>query len=57
MTVAEEIAAAADQPVVFVDNAIWLLCARDEGWYFTNSELEEIANNSRRPRTRIEAPQ
>ena len=57
MTVAEEIAAAADQSVVFVDNAIWLLCARDEGWYLTNSELEEIASNSRRSRTRIEAPQ
>ncbi len=53
MTVAAEIAAAADQPVVFVDNAIWLLCARDEA-HLTNSELEEIANNSRRTQTRIE---
>ncbi len=30
---------------------------KDEGWYLTNSELEEIASNSRRSRTRIEAPQ
>ena len=47
MTVAEEIAAAADQSVVFVDNAIWLLCAKDEA-YLTNSELQQIANISRR---------
>ena len=43
MTVVEEIAAAANQPVVYVDNAIWLLCARDEA-SLTNSELEKIAN-------------
>lgn len=43
MTVAEEIAVAAERPVVFVDNAIWLLCARDEV-SLTNSELGEIAN-------------
>ena len=46
MTVVEGIAAAVDHPVVFVDNAIWLLCARDEA-YLTNSELEELASNSR----------
>ena len=43
MTVAEEIAVAAERPVVFVDNATWLLCARDEV-SLTNSELGEIAN-------------
>ena len=46
MTVVEGIAAAVNQPVVFVDNAIWLLCAIDEA-YLTNSELEELASNSR----------
>lgn len=45
MTVTEGIAAATGQPVVFVDNAIGLLCARDEA-SLANSELEEIANNS-----------
>ena len=50
---AEEITAAAAQPVVFVDNSIWLLCARDEA-YLTDSELDKIASNSRQSRTGIE---
>ena len=45
MTVTEGVAVATGQPVVFVDNAIWLLVARDEA-SLTNSALEEIANNS-----------
>ena len=42
MTVVEKMAVSAGKPVVFVDNAIWLLCAKDE-LYLTNSKLAEIA--------------
>ena len=42
MTVAEQVAIAAERPVVFVDNAVWLLCARDEV-HLTNAELAGIA--------------
>ena len=42
MTVVEKIAVSAGKPIVFVDNAIWLLCAKDE-LYLTNSKLAEIA--------------
>ena len=49
MTVAERVAEAAKRPVVFVDNAIWLLCAKGE-LYLTNSELAEIANEARVPK-------
>ena len=51
MTVAEQIAEAAEASVVFVDNAIWLLCAKDE-LYLTNPELAAIAHQSR-PRTTV----
>ena len=43
MTVAEGIADAAERPVVLVDNAIWMLCAKGE-MRLTNSELAAIAN-------------
>ena len=43
MTAAESIAEVAGRPVVLVDNAIWLLCARS-GLYLTNSELAEMAH-------------
>ena len=42
ITVAEQVAIAAERPVVFVDNAVWLLCARDEV-HLTNAELAGIA--------------
>ena len=48
MTVAERVAEAAERPVVFVDNAIWLLCAKGE-LYLTNAELAEIARSARLP--------
>lgn len=49
MTVAERVAEAAERSVVFVDNAIWLLCAKGE-LYLTNSELSEIAHEARVPK-------
>lgn len=49
MTVAERVAEAAERSVVFVDNAIWLLCAKGE-LYLTNSELAEIAHEARVPK-------
>ncbi len=48
MTVAERVAEAAERSVVFVDNAIWLLCAKGE-LYLTNAELAEIAHKARLP--------
>ena len=48
MTVVEQIADTAERPVVFVDNAIWLLCARDEV-HLTNAELAEIAHKAGLP--------
>ena len=42
MEAVEALAEAASQPVVMVDNAIWLLCARGE-LYLTNKELEALA--------------
>lgn len=42
MTVAEGIAEAGERPVVLVDNAIWMLCAKGE-MRLTNSELAAIA--------------
>ena len=48
MTVAEQIVEAAERPVVFVDNAIWLLCARDE-LHLTNSKLSRIADEAGLP--------
>ena len=43
MSVAEQVADAAEHHVAFVDNAIWLLCARDEV-HLTNAQLAGIAN-------------
>ena len=48
MTVAEQIAYAAEHHVAFVDNAIWLLCARDEA-HLTNAQLAAIANEAGLP--------
>ena len=48
MTVAERVAKAAERSVVFVDNAIWLLCAKGE-LYLTNTELAELAHRARPP--------
>jgi len=45
MTAVEEIATAANTPVVLVDNAIWLLCAKS-GLYLTNPELAAMAHES-----------
>ena len=42
MTAAQEIATAANTPVVLVDNAIWLLGAKS-GLYLTNPELAALA--------------
>ena len=42
MTAVEEIAEVAAKPAVFVDNAVWLLCAKS-GLYLTNPELAEMA--------------
>ena len=48
MAVAGRVAEAAERSVVFVDNAIWLLCAKGE-LYLTNAELAEIACNAHLP--------
>ena len=48
MTTAEQIAEAANESVAFVDNAIWLLCAKDE-LYLTNSELAAMADQIEPP--------
>ena len=45
MTAAQEIATAANMPVVLVDNAIWLLCAKS-GLYLSNPELAAMARES-----------
>ena len=45
MTAVQEIATAANTPVVLVDNAIWLLCAKS-GLYLTNPELAALARES-----------
>ena len=42
MGAVQDIAEAAGRPVVMVDNAIWLLCAKS-GLYLANSELAELA--------------
>ena len=48
MTVAEQVADAAERHVANVDNAIWLLCARDEV-HLTNAQLAGIANKAGLP--------
>lgn len=45
MEAVQDIATAADTPVVLVDNAIWMLCAKS-GLYLTNPELAELACDS-----------
>ena len=45
MEAVQDIATAADRPVVLVDNAIWVLCAKS-GLYLTNPELAELASDS-----------
>ena len=42
MTAMQEIAEAAGEPVVLVDNAVWLLCAKS-GLHLTNTQLAELA--------------
>ena len=54
MGAVQDIATAASMPVVMVDNAIWLLCAKS-GLYLTNPELAELARESRAPQERAEA--
>lgn len=53
MTAVEQIAAAAKETVVFVDNAIWLLCAEDGakyGLHLTNEQLAQIASEAKSPK-------
>ena len=54
MEAMQEIATAARTPVVMVDNAIWLLCAKS-GLYLTNPELAELARESGAPGDRADA--
>ena len=51
MAAVQEIAEAAGERVVLVDNAIWLLCAKS-GLYLTNRELAEIAHEGEPPEDR-----
>ena len=48
MTIAEQVADAAEQHAAYVDNAIWLLCARDEV-HLTNEQLAGIAKKAGLP--------
>ena len=50
MEAVQDIATAAGMPVVLVDNAIWMLCAKS-GLYLTNPELSELAWDNK-PATR-----
>ena len=54
MGAVQDIASAAGMPVVMVDNAIWLLCAKS-GLYLTNPKLAELARESGAPEGRAEA--
>ena len=45
MGAVQDIATVAGRPVVLVDNAIWMLCAKS-GLYLTNPELAELASDS-----------
>lgn len=51
MAAVQEIANAADKSVAFVDNAIWLLCAKS-ALHLTNRELAVIARKSGLPEDR-----
>lgn len=58
MRAVEDIASSAGMPVVLVDNAIWLLCAKS-GLYLTNPELSDLARESEAPKARaavVDAP-
>ena len=48
MTAVQDIAEGADERVVLVDNAIWLLCARSE-LHLTNQSLAEMASERESP--------
>lgn len=50
MRAVQEIAEASDNRVVFVDNAIWLLCAKS-GLYLTNTELADLSDAGAYPNT------
>ena len=54
MRAVQDIATSAGLPVVLVDNAIWLLCAKS-GLYLTNPELSDLARESEAPKGRAEA--
>ena len=54
MEAVQDIAEAAGKPIVMVDNAIWLLCARS-GLYLTNPELAELALESGAPNERADS--
>ena len=54
MEAVQDIAEAAGKPVVMVDNAIWLLCARS-GLYLTNPELAQLARESGIPNERVDS--
>ena len=54
MGAVQDIATAAGMPVVMVDNAIWLLCAKS-GLYLTNPELAELARKNGAAQERAEA--
>ena len=55
MAAVQEIAEAAGESVVLVDNAIWLLCAeKRSGLHLTNRQLAEIAHESESPQDRAE---
>ena len=54
MRAVQDIASSAGMPVVMVDNAIWLLCAKS-GLYLTNRELSDLAREGGTPMGRAEA--
>ena len=54
MEAVQDIATAAGAPVVLVDNAIWMLCAKS-GLYLTNPGLAELARDSKPLTGRAEA--
>lgn len=54
MDAVQEIATSAGKPVVMVDNAIRLLCAKS-GLYMTNPELAELARESESSKRRADA--
>lgn len=53
MKAVQDVATTAGKPVVMVDNAIWLLCAKS-GLHLTNPELAELAREGGAPTDRAE---